>query len=74
MEESIQDELLQILSDLEKISDLVALKESELGLVKTLFLERLEDGYFELHLDDKSFFLDANQLKTLRDDINAQNV
>lgn len=65
VEESIQDELSKILEDLERIGDLVAQKESDLGLVKSLDLVLYEEGIFELTIDNKSYFLDAFQAKLL---------
>lgn len=65
MEESIQQELSKILNDLERISDLVARKEAELGLVRDLTLIEHDETCYELRLDDQTFYLDRPLLETL---------
>lgn len=65
MEESIQQELEKILNDLVRISDLVARKEAELGLVRELALVKHDEECYELRLDDQLFYLDHGQLQAL---------
>lgn len=74
MVDPIQDELHKILDDLGRISDLVAQKESELGLIKDIDLKAYEDAIYELVLDEYSFFLDGDQIQKLAQLLKALNV
>ncbi|MGE4295448.1 MAG: hypothetical protein AB7E49_07100 [Campylobacterales bacterium] len=71
MEESIQHELEKILSDLERISDLVAQKEAELGLVRELSLVAHDETCYELKLDEQVFYLDRPLMQALFDRLEA---
>ncbi len=71
MENPIGQELSEILSDLDRISDLVAQKESELGFVHTLDLAAIENDCYALHIDDRTYYLDGAQLALLADRIAA---
>ncbi len=69
MEHPIGQELSEILSDLDRISDLIAQKESELGLVRTLELQAVENDCYALHIDERTYYLDETQLALLADRI-----
>ena len=64
-EESIQQELEKILTDLDRISNLVARKEAELGLVRDLSLVKHDEECYELRLDTQVFYLDRALLAKL---------
>lgn len=71
MENPIGQELSEILSDLTRISDLVAQKETELGFVHHAALSQVDNDCFALELDEQTFYLDRDQLLALLDQIVA---
>ncbi|MDR0747392.1 MAG: hypothetical protein LBE89_05800 [Helicobacteraceae bacterium] len=66
MAESIEAELNSILSDLERIGQIVAQKEAELGIVGAVALKKADNNCYELALDDKRFFIDREGVETLK--------
>ena len=69
MEESIQAELSNILNDLERIGQLVANKEAELGIVREVALVKLDANCYELTIDQKTYFLDKKRYDQLKQQI-----
>ncbi|GHV07214.1 hypothetical protein AGMMS50229_13580 [Campylobacterota bacterium] len=71
MEDALSGELSSILTDLERISALVSMKEHELGIVRKTALSRFDDHCYQLALDDKTYFLDTQNYEALRDAVAA---
>ncbi|MDR1452181.1 MAG: hypothetical protein LBI57_07645 [Helicobacteraceae bacterium] len=71
LEENISRELSDILGDLERIGTLVAQKEAELGIARTVCIKRLDADCFELTIDDRVYYLDKARFDALASQIGA---
>jgi hypothetical protein len=61
----LDEELSAILSDLERIGEIVAQKEEELGIVRRAEIARENDDCYVLSLNSRRFYLNKAQFETL---------
>jgi hypothetical protein len=71
LEENISQELADILNDLERIGELVARKEAELGIARAVVIAKLDEDCFELKIDDRAYYLNKALFESLTSQIGA---
>lgn len=69
MNQSIGLELESVLSELQRLSEVVAKKERELNKVKDIYLTQVGSESFELVVNDQIFTLEKNDLEILIEQI-----
>lgn len=69
MNQSIGLELESVLSELQRLSEVVAKKERELNKVKDIYLTQVGSESFELVVNDQIFTLEKNDLEVLIEQI-----
>lgn len=69
MNQSIGLELESVLSELQRLSEVVAKKERELNKVKDIYLTQVGSESFELIVNDQIFTLEKNDLEVLIEQI-----
>lgn len=63
--QSLQDELDEILSDLNRINLMVSKKEQDLARAKNLYVKQEGSESFSLHIDQNIFYVTKQELQKL---------